>query len=98
MRATTRALAEASADLSRLRQQRARLGFDLDAKMAEVRQVGGELLEDVIEPSLERLVERFDLQIEVRADALAASGQIERSRKKAERAAEVGEQIRLELI
>ncbi|RWQ49515.1 AAA family ATPase [Mesorhizobium sp.] len=98
MRATTRALAEASADLSRLRQQRAQLGFDLDAKMAEVRQVGGGLLEDVIEPSLERLVERFEDQIEVCADALAACGQIERSRKKAERAAEVGEQIRLELI
>lgn len=98
MRATTRALAEASADLSRLRQQRAQLDIDLNAKLAEVRQASRELLGDVIEPSLERLVERYEDQIEVRTDALAAWGQIELSRKKAERAVEAGEQIRLELI
>lgn len=98
MRATTRALAEASADLSRLRQQHAQLGLDLGAKMAEVCQAGGELLGDVIEPSLERLVERLEDRIEARADALAAWGQTELSRKKAERAIEAGEQIRLELI
>lgn len=98
MRATTRALAEASADLSRLRQQHAQLGLELDAKLAEIRRASGELLGDTTEPSLERLVERLEDRIEVRADALAVWGQIELSRKKAERAAEAGEQIRLELM
>lgn len=98
MRATTRALAEASADLSRLRQQHAQLSLDLDAKLSEVRQAGSELLGDAIEPSLERLVDRLEDRIEAHADALAAWRQIELSRKKAERAAEAGEQIRLELI
>ncbi|MBZ9694900.1 ATP-binding protein [Mesorhizobium sp. CO1-1-9] len=98
MRATTRALAEASADLSRLRQQYAQLGLDLEAKTAEVREAGGELLGHIIEPSLERLTERLEDRLEARADALAAWGQIELSRKKAERAAEAGEQIRVELF
>lgn len=98
MRSTTMALAEASADLSRLRQQYAQKGLDLEAKTAEVRQVAGELLGDVVEPSLERLIEHLEDRVEVRADALAAWGQIELSRKKAERAAEAGEAIRLELI
>ncbi|MER8632292.1 AAA family ATPase [Mesorhizobium opportunistum] len=98
MRATIRALAEASADLSRLRQQHAQLSLDLEAKLAEVRQASGQLLGDAIELSLERLVDRLEDRIEVRAHALAAWAQIELSRKKAERAAEACEQIRLELI
>ncbi|TGQ43697.1 MULTISPECIES: AAA family ATPase [unclassified Mesorhizobium] len=98
MRATTRALAEASADLSRLRQQYAQQGLDLETKAAEVHQAGGELLGHGIEPSLERLIGRLEDRVEVRADALAAWGQIELSRKKAERAAEAGEQIQIELI
>ncbi|AZO16059.1 hypothetical protein EJ069_15850 [Mesorhizobium sp. M2A.F.Ca.ET.043.05.1.1] len=98
LRSTTRALAEASADLSRLRQQHAQMGLDLEAKTAEVRRVGGQLLGHLVEPSLERLIERLEDRVEVRADALAAWGQIELSRKKAERAAEAGEEIRLELI
>lgn len=98
IRATTRALGETSADLSRLRQQYAQLALDLEAKMAEVRQAGGALLEDMIEPSLERLVQRLDDRIELRADALGEWRQIELSRKRADRAAEAGEQIRLELI
>ncbi|WP_192182556.1 ATP-binding protein [Mesorhizobium amorphae] len=98
MRATSRALAQAAADLSRLRKQRAQLDTDLDTKLAEIREAGRGLLGDVIEPSLERLIELFEDRIEVRIDALAAWGQIELSRKKAERAADSGEHIRMELI
>lgn len=97
IRTTARALAETSADLTRLRQQQAHLVVDLDSKKAEVQRVGGELLGDAIDASLERMLERFEDQIKVRADALAVWEQIELSRKKAERATETGDQIRQEL-
>ncbi|ESZ27574.1 hypothetical protein, partial [Mesorhizobium sp. L2C067A000] len=96
-RATTRDLAEAAANLSRNRIQRTQLGKDADAQLLEIRAAASDLLGDDIEASPERLIERIENQIEARSDALAAWEQIELARRKAERAADAGEQIRLEL-
>ncbi|MER8627731.1 hypothetical protein [Mesorhizobium sp. M1143] len=56
-----------------------------------------DLLGEALEPSSERLIERIEDQIEARSDALAAWEQIELARLKAERAADAGEQIHLEM-
>ncbi|RWP89449.1 MAG: hypothetical protein EOR11_09545 [Mesorhizobium sp.] len=97
IRATTRELAEAAANLSRNGIQRTQLGKDVDTQLLEIRAAARDLLGDAVEPSSERLIERIEDQIEARSDALAAWEQIELARLKAERAADAGEQIRLEM-
>ncbi|MER9173544.1 AAA family ATPase [Mesorhizobium sp. M0955] len=97
IRATTRELAEVAANLSRNGIQRTQLGKDVDTQLLEIRAVARDLLGDAVEPSSERLIERIEDQIEARSDALAAWEQIELLRRKAERAADAGEQIRLEM-
>ncbi|MER9729852.1 AAA family ATPase [Mesorhizobium sp. M0217] len=97
IRATTRDLAEAAADLSRNAILRAQLGKDVDTQLLEIRAAARDLLGDAVEHSSERLIERIEDQIGARSDALAAWEQIELTRRKAERAADAGEQIRLEM-
>ncbi|MER8452532.1 AAA family ATPase [Mesorhizobium sp. M1428] len=97
IRATTRELAEVAANLSRNGIQRTQLGKDVDTQLLEIRAAARDLLGDAVEPSSERLIERIEDQIEARSDALAAWEQIELLRRKAERAADAGEQIRLEM-
>lgn len=97
IRATTRDLAEAAANLSRNGIQRTQLGKDVDTQLLEIRAAARDLLGDAVEPSSERLIERIEDQIEARSDALAAWEQIELARRKAERAADAGEQIRSEM-
>ena len=97
IRAATRGLAEASADIARLREQSARVEVELDAALSDMRATAGELLGDCRETSPERLIERIEERISGRSDALAAWEDIELARKKVRRAADEGEQIRLEL-
>ncbi|MES0038691.1 AAA family ATPase [Mesorhizobium sp. M0046] len=97
IRATSRELAEVAANLSRNGIQRTQLGKDVDTQLLEIRAAARDLLGDAVEPSSERLIERIEDQIEARSDALAAWEQIELLRRKAERAADAGEQIRLEM-
>lgn len=95
LRAMTRALAEATANLSRNGIQSQQLVKDADTQLFEIRVAASDLLGEALEPSSERLIERIEDQIEARSDALAAWEQIELARLKAERAADAGEQIHL---
>ncbi|ESX89686.1 AAA family ATPase [Mesorhizobium sp. LNJC405B00] len=97
IRAMPRALAEATANLSRNGIQSQQLVKDADTQLLEIRVAASELLGEALEPSSERLIERIEDQIEARSDALAAWEQIELARLKAERAADAGEQIHLEM-
>ncbi|MES0007882.1 AAA family ATPase [Mesorhizobium sp. M0062] len=97
IRAMTRALAEAAANLSRNGIQSQQLVKDADTQLLEIRVAASDLLGEALEPSSERLIERIEDQIEARSDALAAWEQIELARLKAERAADAGEQIHLEM-
>ncbi|MER9457408.1 AAA family ATPase [Mesorhizobium sp. M0478] len=97
IRAMTRALAEATANLSRNGIQSQQLVKDADTQLLEIRVAASELLGEALEPSSERLIERIEDQIEARSDALASWEQIELARLKAERAADAGEQIHLEM-
>ncbi|ESZ24713.1 AAA family ATPase [Mesorhizobium sp. L2C067A000] len=97
IRAMTRALAEATANLSRNGIQSQQLVKDADTQLLEIRVAASDLLGEALEPSSERLIERIEDQIEVRSDALAAWEQIELARLKAERAADAGQQIHLEM-
>ncbi|MER9032165.1 AAA family ATPase [Mesorhizobium sp. M0674] len=97
IRAMTRALAEATANLSRNGIQSQQLVKDANTQLLEIRVAASDLLGEALEPSSERLIERIEDQIEARSDALAAWEQIELARLKAERAADAGEQIHLEM-
>ncbi|MER9744946.1 AAA family ATPase [Mesorhizobium sp. M0187] len=97
IRAMTRALAEATANLSRNGIQSQQLVKDADTQLLEIRVAASDLLGEALEPSSERLIERIEDQIEARSDALAAWEQIELARLKAERAADAGQQIHLEM-
>ncbi|MER9695420.1 AAA family ATPase [Mesorhizobium sp. M0179] len=97
IRAMTRALAEATANLSRNGIQSQQLVKDADTQLLEIRVAASDLLGEALEPSSERLIERIEDQIEARSDALAAWEQIELARLKAERAADAGEQIHLKM-
>ncbi|MER9655818.1 AAA family ATPase [Mesorhizobium sp. M0152] len=97
IRATTRELAEASADITRLREQYAQVDIDVDVALSDLRAAAWDPLGECRELSLERLIERIEDRISGRADALAAWEEIELARKKAGRAADEGERIRLEV-
>lgn len=97
IRATTRDLAEAAADISRTREQVARIDVDADAALSEMRGAARDLLGECLEPSPERLIELIEDHISARADALEAWEEIEVARKKAGRAADEEQRIRLEL-
>ncbi|MER9330930.1 AAA family ATPase [Mesorhizobium sp. M0488] len=97
IRATTRELAEASADITRLREQYAQVDMDVDVALSDLRAAAWDPLGECRELSLERLIERIEDRISGRADALAAWEEIELARKKAGRAADTGERIRLEV-
>lgn len=97
IRATTRDLAEAAADISRTREQVERIDVDADTALSEMRGAARDLLAECQEPSPERLIELIEEHILARADALEAWGEIEVARKKAGRATDEGERIRLEL-
>ena len=66
-------------------------------QLMEIRAACGDLLGDAVDQSPARLIERVEDRISARSDALAAWEQIELAAKKAERAAEAGEQLRQEL-
>jgi uncharacterized protein YhaN len=97
IRATTRSLAEAAADVSRMREKLAQIDTDVDTALSEMRTAARDLVGEGLEPSPERLIERVEDQLSARTDALAAWEEIELARKKAGRAADEEEHIRLEL-
>ena len=97
IRATTRALAEAGADVSRVRQQRVQADKDVNTQLMAIRAACGDLLGDAVDHSPALLIERVEDRISARSDALAAWEQIQLAAKKAERAAQAGEQLRQEL-
>ncbi|MGX9144681.1 AAA family ATPase [Mesorhizobium sp. 128a] len=97
IRATTRDLTEAAANLSRNGIQRTHLAKDEDTQLLEIRAAASDLLGGAVETSSERLIERIEDQIKARSDALAAWEQIELARRKAQRATDAGEQIRLDM-
>lgn len=97
IRVTARALADTTADLSRMRQQREQADRDLDTQLLAIRAAVADLLGDAVDSSPAELIERVEGRISARSDALAAWEQIALATKKAERAAETGEQLRQEL-
>ncbi|UVK40990.1 AAA family ATPase [Mesorhizobium sp. AR10] len=97
IRTTTRNLAGAAADISRMREQLAQIDTDVDTALSEMRAGAKDLLGDCLEQSPERLIERIEDHIAARTDALDAWEEIELARKKAGRATDEGERIRVEL-
>ncbi|MDQ0332953.1 uncharacterized protein YhaN [Mesorhizobium sp. YL-MeA3-2017] len=97
MRASTRALAEAAANLSRVREHRAQLERDVESQSVEIRAAITEFAAGDAEQSPARLIEKVEEVVAARAEALAAWEQIELARRKAQRASEAGEAMRLEL-
>ena len=97
MRATTRALAEAEASLSRIRPQRVQLDRDMESRSMEIRAAIKDFATEHPEPSPERLIEKVENLVAARTDALAAWEQMELARGKLRRASEAGETIRQEL-
>ncbi|QPC95763.1 AAA family ATPase [Mesorhizobium sp. INR15] len=97
IRTTTRSLAEAAADVSRMREQLARVDTDVDTAASEIRAAARDFLGERLEPPPGDLIERVEDLISARTDALAAWEEIELAHKKAERAADEGERTRLEL-
>ncbi|PAQ06587.1 ATP-binding protein [Mesorhizobium temperatum] len=97
IRTTTRSLAEAAAVISRASAQLSQIDLDVEAALSEIRVAVRDLLGDRLESSPERLVELIEDRTSARTDALAAWEEIEVARKKAGRAADEGDQIRLEL-
>lgn len=98
IRTTIRSLAETTAAIARTRDQLAKIDLEEEAALSEVRAVASELLAEHLEFSPERLIEMIEDRASARTDALAAWEEIELARKKAGRAADEGEQLRLELI
>ncbi|ESZ04810.1 AAA family ATPase [Mesorhizobium sp. L48C026A00] len=97
IRTTTRSLAETAAVISRARDQLSQIDLDVEAELSEIRVAARDLLGDSLESSPERLIELIEDRTSARTDALAAWEEIEVARKKAGRAADEGDQIRLEL-
>ena len=79
------------------RDQLSQIDSDVEAALSEIRAAAGDLLGERPESSLERLIERVEDRTSARTDALAAWEEIELARKKAGRAADEGDRIRLEL-
>lgn len=69
----------------------------LEAVLSEIRAAARELFGECLEISSERLIELIENRIAARVEALAAWDEIELARKKAERAVDERDQIRLEL-
>lgn len=97
IRTTSRSLAEAAAAIAHARAQLARNGSEQEAMVFEIRAAARGLLVECPETSPERLIGLIEERIAARVDALAASEEIELAGKKAERAVDEGNQIRLEL-
>ncbi|MCF6116028.1 AAA family ATPase [Mesorhizobium muleiense] len=97
IRTTTRSLAETAAAISRASAQLSQVDLDVEAALSEIRVAARDLLADSLEPSPERLIELIEDRTSARTDAIAAWEEIEVARKKAGRAANDGDQIRLEL-
>lgn len=97
IRTTSRSLAEAAAAIAHARDQLARNGSEQEAIVFEIRAAARGLLAECPETSPERLIGLIEERIAARVDALAASAEIELAGKKAERAIDEGNRIRLEL-
>jgi uncharacterized protein YhaN len=97
IRATSRGLAEAAAAVALARDQLASNGSEREALLFEIRGAGRDLLGECLDTSPERLIGLIEERIAARGDALAASEDIELSGKKAERAVDEGNRLRLEL-
>ncbi|RWK60939.1 AAA family ATPase [Mesorhizobium sp.] len=97
IRTTTRSLAETAAVISRASAELAQFDLDVEAALSEIRVSARDLLGDSLESSTERLIELIEDRTSARTDALAAWEGIEIARKKAGRAADEGDQIRLKL-
>lgn len=97
IRTTNRSLAEAAAAITHMRDQLAQNASEREAALIDVRTAARDLLAECPEPSPERLIERIEEGISARIDALAAWEEIELARKKAGRAADEADRIRLEL-
>ncbi|GLS36329.1 sugar translocase [Mesorhizobium tianshanense] len=97
IRTTIRSLAETTVAIARTRDHLAQIDLKEEAALSELRAAASELLAS-LEFSPERLIELIENCASARTDALAAWEVIELARKKAGRAVDEGDQIRLELI
>ncbi|MES0037574.1 AAA family ATPase [Mesorhizobium sp. M0046] len=97
IRTASRSLAETAATIAHARDQLARNSSDREAVLSEIRAAARELFGECLKISSERLIELIDNRIAARTEALAAWDEIELARKKAERAVDERDQIRLEL-
>lgn len=97
IRTASRSLAETAATIAHARDQLARNSSDREAVLSEIRAAARELFGECLEISSERLIELIENRIAARTEALAAWDEIELARKKAERAVDERDQIRLEL-
>ncbi|MER9692027.1 AAA family ATPase [Mesorhizobium sp. M0179] len=97
IRTASRSLAETAATIAHARDQLARNSSDREAVLSEIRAAARELFGECLEISSERLIELIENRIAARTEALAAWDEIELARKRAERAVDERDQIRLEL-
>ncbi|MES0002503.1 AAA family ATPase [Mesorhizobium sp. M0051] len=97
IRTTTSSLAGAAADVARIGEQLERTDAAVEALSLEMRGAARELLADNLASSLERAIELIEDRGAARAVALVAWEEIELARKRAGRATDEEEGIRLEL-
>ncbi|MGX5851452.1 AAA family ATPase [Mesorhizobium sp. PL10] len=97
IRTATREFTQAAADIARIREQLARVEVDAGTLLSEMRAAAKDLLGECLEPSLERMTELIEGHLSAHSAALEAWEEIEFARKKARRAADEGERVRLEL-
>lgn len=97
IRTTIRSRAEATAAISRARDQLSQIDLDVEAILSEIRVAARDLLDKCLESSPERLIELIEDRTSARTDALEAWEEIEVARKKIGRATDEENRIRQEL-
>ena len=95
IRMTASSLARAAADIARTADHLGRADMAVDTTFAEMRAAAGELLADSLAPSLEPAIEQIEDRVSARADGLAAWEEIELASKKAKRARDAEENLRV---
>jgi uncharacterized protein YhaN len=97
IRATTSSLAGAAADIARTGERLGRADIAVDTVFSEIHAAAEELLADSLAPSLERAIEQIEDRVAARADALAAWEETELAGKRAGRARDAEERLRIAL-
>ncbi|WP_027144442.1 AAA family ATPase [Mesorhizobium sp. WSM3626] len=97
VRAVTHGLAEAAADIARIRDKLAQTDMEANAALSQMRAAASDLLGEGLGASLDSLIESMEDRTSARADALAARQEIELAAKKVGRATDDEARLRLEL-